>query len=264
MIPPTDRVPVGPLLRGWRERRRRSQLELSLSAGVSTRHLSFVETGRANPSRTLVLTLAEALDVPLRARNDLLLAAGFAPAYSEHALADAPMAPVREALDALLAAYEPFPALVVDRVWTLVAANRSVGLFTAGVAEHLLTPPVNVLRLSLHPDGLAPRIVNLAQWRAHVLRSLARDANVGGDAELAALHAELAGLPGGTDADAAPAPIAVPLRIRHEGQQLSFLSAVTHFGAAVDLTVAELSIETFLPADTETAAAVTALTISPP
>lgn len=251
-----DRPAVGALLRRWRLRRRRSQLELSALAGVSTRHLSFVETGRSRPSRDLVLTLAEALDVPLRARNDLLLAAGFAPVYSSTSLAAVPMAPVRAALDALLAAYEPFPAVVVDRSWTLVAANAGIGLFTAGVAPELLGPPVNVLRLALHPEGMASRIVNLPEWRHHLLLRLRHDAEASDDPQLAALHEELAALPGSDVRGFASAPIAVPLRVRHADRELVLLSAVTHFGSAVDVTVAELSIETFLPADRGTADAV--------
>src|SRR3954468_968662 len=153
-------VPLGTLLKDWRRRRRLSQLDLALEAGVSARHLSFVETGRARPSREMVLHLAEQLEVPLRERNDLLLAAGFAPVYGRRGLDDPDMSAVRRAIDLVLAAYEPYPALVVDRSWVMVAGNRSVPLLTEGVAEHLLAPPVNVLRLSLHPDGLAPRILN--------------------------------------------------------------------------------------------------------
>ncbi|MGN6608464.1 MAG: MmyB family transcriptional regulator [Jatrophihabitans sp.] len=252
-----DRAAVGALLRGWRTRRRRSQLELALAAGVSTRHLSFVETGRSQPSRALVLALAEALQVPLRARNDLLLAAGYAPVYSSGNLAAAPMAPVRAALDVLLAAYEPWPAVVVDRGWTMVAANPGVGRLTAGVAPALLEPPVNVLRLALHPQGLAPRIVNLAEWRGHLLDRLAHDAALADDPDLLALHAELAALPGGR-APVSSGAIVVPLRLREGDRELTFISTMTHFGSAVDVTVAELSIETFLPADEATAAAVRA------
>jgi len=248
---------VGVLLRDWRRRRRLSQLELSCEAGVSTRHLSFLETGRARPSRDMVLHLAEQLDVPLRARNQLLLAAGFAPAYGERTLQDPQMTPMREALDLVLAGYQPHPALAVDRGSNLVAANPSSGLLIAGAAAALLQPPVNVLRLSLHPDGLAPRIVNLAQWRAHVLSRLAREADLTGDPGLSALHVELSGLPGGSD-PAPPHAIAVPLRLRHNDTELSFLSTVTTFGTAVDITAAELSIEAFLPADPQTALAVRA------
>jgi transcriptional regulator with XRE-family HTH domain len=246
------RPPVGAMLRNWRVRRRLSQLDLSSRTGVSTRHLSFLETGRARPSRDMVLHLAEELDVPLRARNHLLLAAGFAPAYAERPLQDPDMSPVREAVDLVLAAHEPHPVVVVDRRWQLVTANRSVSLLTAGCAPGLLEPPVNVLRLSLHPTGMAPRILNLAQWRSHVLHRLAREVAATADPWLAELHRELSALPGGRD----PTPangVAVPLRLRHGDSELAFLSTVTTFGTAVDITAAELSIEAFLPADAHTA-----------
>ncbi|WP_245161106.1 helix-turn-helix transcriptional regulator [Blastococcus sp. CT_GayMR16] len=246
------RPAVGELLRDWRQRRRLSQLDLASDAGVSSRHLSFVETGRARPSREMVLHLAEQMEVPLRARNELLLAAGFAPAYGRRGLDDPDMSAVRTALDLVLAAYEPFPAVVIDRSWNLVAGNRGIAPLTEGVAPELLQPPANVLRLSLHPDGLAPRIVNLPQWRAHVLHRLAREAHASADPGLAALHRELAGLPGGADRSP-PNGIAVPLRLRAGDAVLSFLSTVTTFGTAVDLTAAELSIEAFLPADAGTA-----------
>jgi transcriptional regulator with XRE-family HTH domain len=245
---------VGDLLRGWRQRRRLSQLDLSNETGVSARHLSFVETGRSRPSRQMVLHLAEQLEVPLRARNELLVAAGFAPFYGERPL-DAPaMTAVRAALERVLAAHEPFPAVVVDRGWQLVAGNRGVPLLTEGADPALLAPPVNVLRLSLHPDGMARRIRNLAQWRTHVLHRLAREARLSGDPGLAALHRELAALPGGTD-PRPPDGIAVPLRIRTALGELAFLGTVTTFGTAVDVTAAEVSIEAFLPADEATAAA---------
>jgi len=246
--------PVGRLLRDWRERRRLSQLDLAGEAGVSSRHLSFVETGRAKPSREMVLHLAEQLDVPLRERNQLLLAAGFAPAYERRGLDSPDMSAVRRAMDLVLAAYEPHPAVVVDRSWNLVAGNRSIALLTEGAAPELLAPSANVLRLSLHPDGLAPRILNLPEWRRHVLHRLAREAHLSGDPELDALHRELAALPGGTDRTP-PNGIAVPLRVRAGDDVLSFLSTVTTFGTAVDLTAAELSIEAFLPADAATAEA---------
>lgn len=262
--------PIGDLLRDWRRRRRLSQLDLALAAGVSARHVSFVETGRSRPSRSMVLQLAEQLDVPPRDRNRLLLAAGFAPSYTERALDDPEMTPVRHAVELVLAGYEPYPALVVDRGWHLVAANAAAGAFVAGVAEHLLAPPVNVLRLSLHPDGLARRIGNLGQWRAHVLDRLAREAALTASDELAALHAELLGYPGGLDrADepdgrstpptpAADTGVFVPLRLHGPDGELVFLSTVTTFGTAVDVTAAELSIEAFLPADEATAAALRA------
>ncbi|HEX8103702.1 MAG TPA: helix-turn-helix transcriptional regulator [Solirubrobacteraceae bacterium] len=256
MAPPRTRV--GPLLRDWRRRRHLSQFALALDAGVSARHLSFVETGRARPSAEMVVHLAEHLEVPLRDRNALLVAAGYAPAYVERPL-DAPeLGPVREAIDRVLAAHEPYPALVVDRHWGMVAGNRAVELLTAGVAPALLEPPVNVLRLALHPDGLAGRIANLGEWRAHLLDRLARQAVATADPALDALHAELSALPGGAPPaalDLAAGDIAVPLRL--EGG-LAFISTVTTFGTAVDVTVAELAIEAFYPADAHTAAAVRA------
>ena len=245
---------MGHLLRDWRQRRRLSQLHLANEAGVSSRHLSFVETGRARPSREMVLHLAEQLEVPLRERNELLLAAGFAPAYGHRGLDHPDMAAVTRALELVLTAYEPYPALVVDRAWELVMANKTVALLVEGAAEHLLEPPVNVLRLSLHPEGLAPRIANLPQWRGHVLHRLGREAHLTGDPALAALHRELAALPGATDRST-PDGIVVPLRLRTDSGVLSFVSTVTTFGTAVDVTAAELSVEAFLPADTATAEA---------
>lgn len=247
-------APVGELLRQWRRRRRLSQLDLAGEAGVSARHLSFVETGRSRPSREMVLHLAEQLEIPLGARNELLAAAGFAPAYRRRDLGDPDMAAVRAALDLVLAAYEPFPALVVDRGWHLVAANGALAALIGDAAPHLLEPPVNVLRLSLHPDGLAPRIRNLPQWRRHVLHRLAREAHLSGDLGLAALHRELLALPGGLDRTL-PDGIVVPLQLQAGDEVLSFLGTVTTFGTAVDLTAAELSVEAFLPADDATAAA---------
>lgn len=210
----------------------------------------------------MLLHLAERLDIPLRGRNELLLAAGFAPAYAERRLEDPGMSPVREAIDLVLAGYEPHPAIVVDRGWNLVSGNRAVGVLIGGIAAELLEPPVNVLRLSLRPDGMAPRILNLAQWRAHLLHRLAREASLTGDAALGDLHRELSALPGGRD-PSPPGGIAVPLRIRHADTELAFLSTLTTFGSAVDITAAELSIEAFLPADEHTARTVRALTGTP-
>jgi len=253
---------IGTLLRDWRRRRRLSQLDLSLEAGVSARHLSFVETGRSRPSADMVLLLADRLDVPLRDRNQLLLAAGYAPVYGQHDL-DAPeMGPVREALELVLRGHDPYPAVVVDRHWGMVAGNDAIALLTAGVAPALLEPPVNVLRLSLHPDGMAPRIANLPQWRAHLLDRLGRQAVTTGDPAVAALFAELSALPcAGPPAephDPAAGEIAVPLRLRAGDAELSFISTVTTFGTATDITVSELSIESFFPADAATAEAVRA------
>jgi transcriptional regulator with XRE-family HTH domain len=250
-----ERPAIGPLLRDWRRRRRMSQLDLALEAGVSARHVSFLETGRSKPSAQMVVTLAEHLDVPLRERNALLLAAGFAPAYSQRDLEDPEMSPIREAIDRVLAGHEPYPALVADRHWGLVAANRALALLTDGVAAELLEPPVNVLRLGLHPEGLAPRIINLAEWRAHLLDRLFRQAVSSGDPALFALHAELEGYGGGSGGGEAVNEIAVPLRLRAgDGRELAFISTATRFGTAIDITVSELVIESFFPADDATSA----------
>lgn len=259
------RAPFGRLLRQGRQRAGLSQLALALQAEVSTRHLSWLENGRAEPSRAMVLRLAERLAVPLRERNAWLQAAGYAPLYTEHALADPALAPARAALERLLAAHEPWPALVVDRHWNLLAHNRPVALLLAAVAPALREPPLNVLRLSLHPQGLAPMIETLPAWRRHVLGRLARQARASGDAVLQALHAELAALPLPTGAAAAPDdalpedPVAVPLVLHTPWGRLSFLTTVTVFGAPHDLTLAELAIETLLPADEDTAARLRAL-----
>jgi transcriptional regulator with XRE-family HTH domain len=247
---------VGTLLRDWRRRRRLSQMDLALEAGVSARHLSFIETGRSRPSAEMVLHLAEELDVPLRDRNQLLLAAGYAPVYGQRGLDEPEMGPVRDALDVVLRGHEPYPALVVDRHWGMVAANSAVALLIEGVAPELLEPPVNVLRVSLHPEGVAPRIVNLAEWRAHLLDRLGRQAVATGDPALAALFDEISELPGGGAPgpyDLAAGEVAVPLRIRSGDTELAFISTMTTFGTATDITVAELSIESFFPADAATA-----------
>jgi transcriptional regulator with XRE-family HTH domain len=250
--------PVGQLLREWRQRRRMSQLELALEAAVSTRHLSFLETGRSKPSREMVLHLADQLEVPLRERNYLLLAAGYAPVYSETALDSPQMAAVREAVRQVLGGHEPYPAVVVDRGWNLVDANRSVALFTDDVPAELLAPPTNVLRLSLHPDGLAPRILNLGEWRTHLLDRLRRQIVLTADCELAALYDEVRAYPCGRPEPEielpGPGAVVVPLRIRHGDRELAFLSTVATFGTPLDVTVAELVIESFFPADAFTAA----------
>ncbi|GAB3870875.1 helix-turn-helix domain-containing protein [Dactylosporangium cerinum] len=245
--------PVGVLLREWRERRRLSQLELSIQAEISTRHLSFVETGRSKPTSAMILRLTEQLDVPLRERNTMLLAGGFAPAYPEGRLDGPQLRAVRQSLRQVLTGHEPFPAVVVDRWWTMLDANTPVGLLTAGVAAELLEPPVNVLRLSLHPDGLAPRIANLEQWRAHLLGRLERQARATGDPKLDELLAELTAYPGGIGPTPAAHDVVVPLRIRHEGTELRFFGITAVFGSPLDVTVAELAIESFFPADAATA-----------
>ncbi|CAL9333864.1 hypothetical protein SUDANB121_00139 [Nocardiopsis dassonvillei] len=256
MIGTHERTEAGGLLKEWRNRRRLSQLELSLRAGISSRHLSFVETGRSRPGREMILRLAECLDVPLRERNRLLLAAGYAPVFAERAIDDADMGPVREVVRRVLAGHDPYPAVVVDRDWTLVEANTGVGLLLEGVDPDLLVPPVNVLRVGLHPRGMAPAIADLDQWRAHLLHRLRLQADWTGDAGLADLYRELAAYPGG---DPGPPrgtpPIAVPLRLRRGGRELSFLSTVATFGTPLDVTVSELVIESFFPADDATARA---------
>jgi transcriptional regulator with XRE-family HTH domain len=278
---------VGEQLRSWRERRHVSQLDLSLQAGISARHLSFVETGRSKPSSGLILRLSEELDVPLRERNVLLLAGGFAPAYPEHGLDAPPLSAVTEAMRQVITAHMPNPALAVDGHWELIDANDAVSLLTEGTAAELMEPPVNVLRLSLHPDGMAPRILNLEQWRQHVLFRLRRQADRSGDPFLHELYEELSGYPGGGGADAArvadgargaggvrevggaarkeangageAADVVLPMRLRVGDAELSFLSTTTVFGSPLDVTVAELAIESFYPADAATAAAMLAL-----
>jgi transcriptional regulator with XRE-family HTH domain len=242
---------AGDLLREWRQRRRLSQLDLALAAGVSSRHLSFVETGRSRPTSEMILRLAEHLDVPLRDRNALLLAGGYAPAYPERGLAEPELAAVRHALTRVLKGHEPYPAVVVNRWWELVDANAGIALFTRDVNPGLLKPPVNVLRLSLHPDGMAPRIVNLPEWRAHLLTRLHHQLRATGDPRLADLRDELAAYPGGQDPPPAPADVVVPLRY----QDLTFLSITAMVGTPMDVTVSELAIESFYPADAPTAAA---------
>ena len=245
--------PVGQLLRQWREWRKLTQLELAIQAEISSRHLSFVETGRSRPTPQMILKLTEQLDIPLRERNELLLAGGYAPLYPQHGL-DAPeLASVRAALRSVLAAHEPYPALVMNRWWELLDANPAVGWLTVGCAPALLDPPVNVLRLSLHPEGLAPRIVNLDQWRAHLLEQLRRRTAQTGDPRLEELHAELASYPGGSVVVPAPTSVVLPLRLRVDDGELSLFSIAATVETAADVTVDELVIESFYPADAFTA-----------
>ncbi len=251
-----DVKPVGTLLREWRQRRRLSQLELANAADISTRHLSFLETGRAAPSREMVLRLAERLDLPLRERNTLLLAAGFAPMYGQRRLDHPTLAGAREAIERVLAAHDPYPALVIDRYWVLVGANRAVHRLLDGVDPVLLAPPVNVLRLSLHPAGLAPRIVNLGEWRAHLLSRLRQQIDASADARLDDLLRELRGYParGGASAGGpVDAAVVVPLVLATAFGTLRLLSTTTVFGTPVEVTLAELAIESFFPADAATA-----------
>ncbi len=251
-----DQPNVGVLLRDWRRRRRLSQLDLALDAGVSARHLSFLETGRSRPSSDMVLHLAEQLEVPLRERNQMLLAAGYAPVYGQRTLDDPEMQPVREAIELVLRGHEPYPAAVVDQQWELLAGNRGVALLTEGVAPHLMEPPVNALRVTLHPEGMAPRILNLAEWREHLLARLERQIAVTGNPALASLHEELSGYPAPPLRHASRGladEIVVSLRMAAGDRELSFFSTITTFGTAVDITVAELAIEAFFPADAATA-----------
>jgi len=264
--------PVGDLLREWRQRRRMSQLVLATEAQISTRHLSFVESGRAQPSREMLMHLAEQLDVPLRARNALFVAAGYAPLYAERALSDPQLDAAREAVQLVLRGHEPYPALAIDRHWTMVAANGALAPLVARAAPHLLEPPVNVMRLSLHPDGLAPHILDWAGWRAHALQRLERQAQASGDATLTALAEELAAYPApaGADAeqgrhrDSEPAPLSdvvVPFSLRTDIGVLSFFSTTTVFGSPVDVTLSELAIEAFFPADAATSEALRAYSL---
>jgi transcriptional regulator with XRE-family HTH domain len=241
---------VGQLLRTWRDERRLSQLDLSGRAGVSARHLSFVETGRSRPTREMILRLAEQLDVPLRSRNELLLAGGFAPAYSESDLDGPPLAEILTGLRQVLTGHGPCPAVLVDRHWTMVDANAAVTRLTGDCAPELLEPPVNVLRLALHPDGLAPRTENLAEWRTHLLHRLDRQIAATADPVLRELRAELGGYPGG---QLAAGPLGVVVPFRYAG--LSFFTITSVLGTPRDVTLAELAIEAFLPADAATAAA---------
>src|SRR6516165_7808119 len=255
--PGASRAPIGELLRSWRRRRSLSQLELALEADVSSRHVSFLETGRARPSREMVLRLAEHLDIPLRERNRLLLAAGYAPLYEERSLAEPEMTPVHQALDRFLRAHEPYPAIVIDRHHNLVSANDALGVITDGVAPELLEPPANALRVALHPRGMAPRVLNMDEWSAHLLHRLRREAALTADPELDRLHDELAAYPGvclqapvdkGSGGD-----ILLPLRIRSGDRELAFFSTISTFGTAVDITLDELVIEAFYPANAQTA-----------
>ncbi|MET1111177.1 MAG: helix-turn-helix transcriptional regulator [Allosphingosinicella sp.] len=244
---------VGNQIRIWRSRRRLSQLDLALDAEISARHLSFIETGRSRPSRAMILRLAERLRIPPRERNVLLVAGGFAPAQPARALDDPELAAARRAVDKVLAAYEPYPALAVDLHWNLVAANAGIAPFLADVAPQLLQPPLNVLRLSLHPEGLAPRIENLAEWRGYVFRRLEEQIDVSADPVLAALLEELRAYPGGVAVSGETNGIAILLKVRQGPHLLSFLSMTTVFGTPVDITLSELAIEAFLPADSATA-----------
>jgi transcriptional regulator with XRE-family HTH domain len=251
---------IGDHLRTWRQRRRLSQLDLASEASISTRHLSFVESGRSQPSRDMVLHLAERLEVPLRDRNVLLVSAGFAPVFPERGLEDPQLDAARRAIDLVLKGHEPYPALAVDRHWHLVTANSAVERLLAGAAPSLLRPPINVLRLSLHPDGLAPRIANLAEWRQHLIERLRRQVDMSADPVLAALLEELRGYPCPARPGRPQARwngdfggVLVPFQLLSEAGLLSFFSTTTVFGTPIDITLSELALEAFFPADAATA-----------
>jgi transcriptional regulator with XRE-family HTH domain len=255
---------VGDQLRMWRQRRRLSQLDLACEADISARHVSFLETGRSLPSREMLLRLAERLDIPLRERNPLLLSAGYAPMYAERKLDDPALRQARKAIDLVLAGQEPYPALAIDRHWSLVSANNALAPMLAGVAPRLMEPPVNVLRVGLHPEGLAPRVENFGEWRWHLLSRLRHQIDATADPILVELHAELQAYPvtghphpEGTPPDGGPMEdyggVLVPFRLRTEHGVLSFFGTTTVFGTPLDITLAELAIESFFPADSQTA-----------
>jgi transcriptional regulator with XRE-family HTH domain len=252
-------APIGEMLRSWRRRRSLSQLELSLNAGISSRHLSFLETGRSQPSREMVLQLAAELEVPPRERNSLLLAAGFAPLYTERSLDEPTMSLMRQAIDRFLRAHEPYPALVVDRYHDLLASNDALQLLLGDVAPELLEPPANALRIALHPQGMAPRTLNLGDWSAHLMQRLHREILLSADPRLQSLYDELAGYPGvevaSPQSHLQATDIVLPLRLRdaHGDGELAFFSTISTFGTAVDITLEELSIEAFYPANASTA-----------
>jgi transcriptional regulator with XRE-family HTH domain len=254
---PNHARPVGHLLREWRHRRRLSQLDLACEAGVSTRHLSFVETGRSVPSRDMLLHLAEQLEVPMRERNVLLVAAGYAPSFPERHLRDPALAAARAAIDLVLERQKPYPAFALDRHWRIAVSNTALPELYAGVAPELLEPPINALRLSLHPRGLAPRIVNLAEWQAHLLFRLRRQVEITADPVLIDLLRELgeysAPLGKPVPAAALEPAVVVPFKIKTEAGLLSFFSTTTVFGTPVDVTLSELALELFFPADDKTA-----------
>ena len=246
----------GNLLRAWRQTRRVSQLELSSASGVSTRHLSFIETGRAKPSREMVLRLADELEVPLRDQNKLLVAAGYAPAFKARPMASPEMATARRAIDVILKGHMPYPALMHDSRSNIIEANAAMGIFTDLVAPHLLEGGGNTVRIAMHPEGLAPHLVNHGETRDRVLRALNRRAAASGDRELAELVRECAVYPHPEDEEPEPdeyAGVVIPIRLRRDGRILSFFSTVATFGMPVDLMLADLSLETFFPADDETA-----------
>ncbi len=249
-------APVGEQLRDWRTRRRMSQMDLALDTDMSTRHLSFIETGRSKPSSQMLLRIADRLEVPHRARDALLLAAGEAPDYQERPLDAAEMAGMRAIVEHVLKGHEPYPALAVDRHWNMIAANDAISILIEQVSPALLVPPVNVLRIALHPEGLAPQIVNVGEWRSHILDRLDLQIEASADAGLIALRDELAGyaVEANDNRGGTVNSIAVPLILDTIAGRISFVSTVTIFGTPVDITLSELAIEAFFPADAESAA----------
>ena len=257
MAPFVEARSVGLLVREWRQRRGVSQLALALKAEVSARHLSFVETGRSQPSREMVLRLAEQLEIPLRQRNELLLAAGYAPAFRERSLDDPALAGARQVIERLLVAHEPYPALAVDRHWYLLRANRALTMLLSGISHALLEPPVNVLRLAVHPEALAPRILNFAEWQMHVLARLRHQVEATADPVLADLMAELRGYAAPDTRETyatGEMPVVVPLRFATPSGTLNLISTTMVFGTPLDVTLSELALETFFPADSATGA----------
>ena len=253
-----NRTPVGHLLREWRKRRRLSQLDLALDGNISTRHLSFIETGRAQPSRDMVLLLADHLAVPLRDRNMLLTAAGYAPVFRERKLDDPALVAARQAVELVIQGHAPYPAIAVDRHWTLVAANDAVPQLLGGVDAELLAPPVNVMRLALHPRGLASRTVNLAEWRGHLLEQLRRQVAASADPLLIDLLEEVQAYPVPSNPRPPSRPrdysgMVVPFELLTERGVLAFFSTITVFGTPIDVTLSELAMECFYPADAATA-----------
>ena len=254
-----DTNTVGGLIREWRTKRRMSQLDLAMEAEISQRHLSFMESGRSLPSREMVLHIAEQLSIPLRQRNQLLLAAGYAPSFSEKPLDHPSLTPAMDAVRMVLKGHEPYPAIAIDRHWNLIEGNTALGQLLGGVEDaSLLEAPVNVLRLSLHPKGVAPYIVNLHEWRAHLIERLKHQNDIAGDPVLKALETELLGYPDGPrqgrPSQGNANAIVHPLRIRVGDAVLSFISTTTVFGTPLDVTLSEIAIESFFPADEETAA----------
>jgi transcriptional regulator with XRE-family HTH domain len=269
MTPATDK-PIGNLIREWRSKRRMSQLDLASEAEISQRHLSFVESGRSAPSREMVLHLAEMLQIPLRERNHMLLAAGFAPAFAERPITDPTLSPALDAVNLVLKGHEPNPAMAVDRHWNLISGNNAIRPFLQAVTEaSLLVPPVNVYRLSLHPKGLAPLIANLNEWRSHLIDRLRRQNDAVADPVLMKLEREVSAYPGAARGGPAvihkdQAAIAVPLRLKMGSDVLSFISTITVFGTPLDVTLSELAVESFFPADQRTADTLRAMAAANP